>query len=91
MVASLTDHVARLLRERRRQRGSGAHARDSGVRPGEQRFVAGEDLTPRQTAEIERQNRADVRAPAEGSVPDPQRCPFPSVPLQPGPTAVPRR
>ena len=86
MVASMLDALAR-VRARRHQLKMLDPLRPRTPKRPDQRFIAGEDLTPQQTAEIEALNRASVGAPA-GSRPDLQRCPFPSVPLQPGADGV---
>jgi hypothetical protein len=86
MVASMREAVER-LRARRHQPKALDPLRPRTPKRPDQRFIAGEDLTPQQTAQIEALNRASVGAPA-GSRPDPQRCPFPNLPLQPGADGV---
>jgi hypothetical protein len=88
MVASMLDALAR-VRARRHQLKMLDPLRPRTPKRPDQRFIAGEDLTRQQTAEIEALNRANVAPAASG--PDLQRCPFPSVPLQPGADGVPWR
>jgi hypothetical protein len=87
-VPSMTEAVARLRARRKRLTLDDDPLRPRGPKRPDQRFVPGDQLTPQQTAEIEALNRANV-TPA-GSRPDPQRCPFPSLP-QPRDDGVPWR
>jgi hypothetical protein len=85
MLASMTEAVAKLLR----QRGHTDTRRDPlrPRKPDRQRFVRAVDLTPEQQREIRLQARAEV-APPPAASPDPYGCPFPTTPLQPGADGV---
>jgi hypothetical protein len=82
MLASMTDAVAKLMRQRGHARGRDPLAPR---RTDRQRFIPGDRLTPTQSAEIRAQN---AKVPPPAGNPDPFGCPFPTTPLQPNADGV---